>query len=177
MSLPENMPSPGMDSPYILRLLFPDRNADRNARAFPGPGVFRSTTSPVRHPWGRWHMSQPPLGSLACGVVGTCESTTSGVVGTTGMSQPPLGSSAPGVNHPWGRWHVAGMSQPPLVSSTWGRRHRWHESTTSGVVGTWRQPPLGSLACRWHESTTSGVAGTSEVLKHQILIYIFFGMC
>ena len=79
------MPSPGMDSPYILRLLFPDRNADRNARAFPGPGVFRSTTS--------------------------------------------------------------------------------------------RQPPLGSLACRWHESTTSGVAGTSEVLKHQILIYIFFGMC
>ena len=168
MSLPENMPSPGMDSPYILRLLFPDRNADRNARAFPGPGVFRSTTS-----------RPPPISSATPGVAGMslAESTTSGVVGTAGMSQPPLGSSAPGVNHPWGRWHVAGMSQPPLVSSTWGRRHRWHESTTSGVVGTWRQPPLGSLACRWHESTTSGVAGTSEVLKHQILIYIFFGMC
>ncbi len=67
MSLPENMPSPGMDSPYILRLLFPDRNADRNARAFPGPGVFRSTTS-----------RQPPLGSLACR---WHESTTSGVAG------------------------------------------------------------------------------------------------
>ena len=40
MSLPENMPSPGMDSPYILRLLFPDRNADRNARALPRPGRF-----------------------------------------------------------------------------------------------------------------------------------------
>ncbi len=43
------MPSPGMDSPYILRLLFPDRNADRNARALPGPGVFRSTTSGVNY--------------------------------------------------------------------------------------------------------------------------------
>ena len=85
MSLPENMPSPGMNSPYILRLLFPGRNADRNARAFPGPGVFRSTTSgvavspPVSHPW-----RQPALGSLA------------GVAG----SQPPLGSLA----------GVAGMS-------------------------------------------------------------------
>ena len=54
MSLPENMPSPGMNSPYILRLLFPDRNADRNARAFPGPGVFRSATS-VNHLWGHRH--------------------------------------------------------------------------------------------------------------------------
>ena len=88
MSLPENMPSPGMDSPYILRLLFPDRNADRNARAFPGPGVFRSTTSAVNYLW-----SQPPLGSLAPG--GRC-------------GQPPLRSLchgvavSPGVNHLWG---------------------------------------------------------------------------
>ena len=100
MSLPENMPSPGMDSPYILRLLFPDRNADRNARALPGSGVFRSTTS--------------------------------GVAGTVG--QPPLGS----LHH--------------------------QESTNSGVTAP------------RHRSTTSEVADT-EVLNHQILIYIFFGMC
>ena len=91
------MPSPGMDSPYILRLLFPDRNADRNARAFPGPGVFRSTTSGV--------------------------------------------AVSPGVNHLWGHWHLGG---------------RWR-STTSEVAVSPARP----------------VAGTN----HQILIYIFFGMC
>ncbi len=147
MSLPENMPSPGMDSPYILRLLFPDRNADRNARALPGSGVFRSTTSGVAGTVG-----QPPLGSLHPGT------------GQPPRSQPPLGSLAPRfVSHPWGRWH---MSQPPLGSLA-------HESTTSGVNHLCGQPPLGSL--HHQESTNSGVTAprhrstTSEVADTEVL--------
>ena len=45
MSLPENMPSPGHELSLYLRLLFPCRSADRNARAFPRPGRFWSTSS------------------------------------------------------------------------------------------------------------------------------------
>ena len=164
MSLPENMPSPGMDSPYILRLLYPDRNADRNARAFPGPGVFRSTTSGVaalRHrsttsEVAAWRSTTSgvaaPRHRSTTSEVAAWRSTTSGVaaprhrsttseVAVSEVAVSPAPLESPGVNHLWGHWHLGG---------------RWR-STTSEVAVSPARP----------------VAGTN----HQILIYIFLGMC